>query len=368
MDPTPTVISGSLPLNSQTVELFPELKATGPIAKNYATPEAAALTSIPEERRHAAAVQMAVSGNTLSAASADLWNVLSRDFVDNVTKQFAPFSAFSYRYTSNHTAPLGVQTTLYTRVITGAGSAQTNPSDLAVSGLTDRLVPIAADLITVSNGLDLYDYESGNNMEEFLGAAAGTLVEACWGKVAAAVKAKLPSSLAATAAPASGKCGYFVMDPATFSGQTIAKSLSGIFGDYGRPHELLLDATTYGTIIPTSADSLNPQLENTYGVRRIHAQAGLSTIGTTVHGIVAQRSAIGIVAGSPALNLPMFQGAITRTLGTNSELPIILYAFPDYQHLRINFTVMCYFGAAVVNPERLYVLGEASSSSATPGS
>ena len=319
-----------------------------------------------------AQMQMAVSNNTLNPTSAELWAQVSMNYVDAARQKYYDLTRFTYKQEPAMALPRGVQATINVPVVLGAGEASVNPTNWNTSNISQKYVPIKADLISTSFGIDMYDLANGETLDRFLGAAIESTVNKCFEKLGDAVRAVLPGSLSATVAPTSVYCGVIVTDDSTWGPEVVAKQVSKTFGDFGKPDSLVLNADLISALEPTNALSLGFDREGTYGIRHIGHSAGMSyvagttsTVGegpdavTTVDyvgkGLTCRHNAIGVV-NTVADMSGYAQMIATRDLGLHNGIHLQLCTWIDPQSRQIMNSVQTYLGVQVLEPRFLSVL------------
>lgn len=300
--------------------------------------------------------QMAVSGNTLNPTSATLWSAVSDKVVDAVSKKYVDMRRFAYAQAPSVAMPAGVSATVHVPVLKGAGDALVNTTNWDVTALQQEYVPVKADRLSRPAAIDTYDMASGEKLEAKLAACVESVVAGAWKQLGAAVAAKLPESLTATAAATDTAAGVFKVDAASWGPEVIAKQLSTLYGEYGQPDVLALSPSLYGSVVPTNALSLNPDTEGVYGIGHIAMGAGLGACAKAgaAKGVCAMQRGIGIGTMLPVLD--DITAIATRYLGEVHGIPVLLkvWSSPGTETLRISAET--YFGAAVLAPKFVTVL------------
>lgn len=304
-----------------------------------------------------AKIQMAVSGNSLNPTSAELWATVSQNYVDAARKKYYDLTRFTYQQQPAISAPRGVQPEIFVPVVSSAGAAAVNTTNWETTALAQKYVGIKASLISTSFAIDIYDLARGEVIDRFLGAAIESTVSKCFALLGGKVAAVLPASLTATAAPTATAAGVIVTDSSTWGPEVVTKQVSKVFGDFGKPDSLVLNANLIAPIIPTNALSLDFEREGTYGIRHIGESAGLESFatGSAGQGMVCRHNALGVVNSVPYLDA-LAQRIAVRDLGTHNGIHLIMTSWIKPGSRQIWCSVETYFGAEVLAPQFLSVL------------
>lgn len=313
-------------------------------------------------------VKMAVDTNTLGQTSQTLWQTVASKAIDTVSKKYAFLDGLTtdIREAVTVEGP-GAYPIVNVEVVTGAGDALTDATDWEKSALANKYVPVTLHRKSRPGGLTSYDLMNGERIETKLAAMVESVMAGAYADFCAAVAAVMPSTLASTTAPASGKAGVYVYDPAAWGPETVARDISPLFGEYGPVENLVLTPDLLAPLIPVNALSLGYAQPGTYGIDRIESTAGLAAAvtGNKCGGLALRKNAICMAAAPPPLDGMTSLGV--RSLGTVAGIPLCLKMWEQPGQEIVWFSVETMVGFAVSNAAGIYALVEGSGTSTTPG-
>lgn len=331
--------------------LFPELDGA-----RRGVVDARQLREANPEATDAMLVQMAVSGNTLNPTSAALWGTVAANAIDAATKRYVDLKKFAYAAAPSMPLPLGVLAPIHVPVIDSAGDVLTDTTDWDKTALNQKYVTVLGHRKSRPAALDSYDLAQGERVEQKIAACVESVVAGCWAALGAAVAGALPTTQNATTAATKAQAGIFKVDSSAWGPEVVAKQLSTLYGDYGQPDVLALSPSLYGSIVPTTALSLNPETAGVYGIGSIGQGAGLAACAAdgAGKGFVCRRGAIAV--GTMLPDLSDFTGIATRYLGEVGGIPLLLKVWSSDGTETLRFSVETVFGATVAAPQFLTVL------------
>ncbi len=326
-------------------------------------PEIAAKLGVPKPNM----AGTGIPDNNLGQSSETLWSTLADEWVDTLTKRYAPLRYLTTEIKDNVVAENpAVRPVVHVEVIDDAGVAAKNPTNWEQTAFRNHYEPVTLNRFSRSLGLSSYDIANGERVHTKIGALCEAVMAGVWAEFSALWTTPIPTAetTSGTVLPpiTSDTAGAVVYDALT--PETIAQQVSTLFGDYGDVDNLILTPTAFGAVVPSNALSLNPEDEGAYGIRHITKSAGLGGLGKlgcatkswTVYGLALRRNACCMAAALPMLN--EFAGIIsTRMIGEIAGIPLLLktWVAPGQEQLWVSVETMV--GFAVSNPQGAYVLG-----------
>lgn len=261
--------------------------------------------------------------NENTVAADNLWKTVSDKYVDKVRKILAPIDGLTLDvYPDLAVRNPQASPTVQVEVIDSMGDAIENNADWDKSDIQNHYVDVKLDRISRPFYLTSYDLMHGERIESKVGAAMETVAQAVVKKFFTAATAGAAKETIATFGPEA------------------AATLSAAFGDKRETEALILEPAAYSKLVPTNGLSLNPEVEGTYGIGRIHK----SLIG--VEGVNAIALAKDAVVGAMGTqeNVLSQPGQIVQSLGTVAGIPMVLIGHWSYDKQAMKMSVETFAG------------------------
>lgn len=261
--------------------------------------------------------------NENTVAADNLWKTVSDKYVDKVRKILAPIDGLTLDvYPDLAVRNPQASPTVQVEVIDSMGDAIENNADWDKSDIQNHYVDVKLDRISRPFYLTSYDLMHGERIESKVGAAMEVVAQGIVKKFFTA---------ATTGAAKETLTGF---DPET------AASLSAAFGDKRETAALILEPAAYSKLVPTNGLSLNPEVEGTYGIGRIHKSL------IDVEGVNAIALAKDAVVGAMGTqeNVLSQPGQIVQSLGTVAGIPMVLIGHWSYDKQAMKMSVETFAG------------------------
>lgn len=271
-------------------------------------------------------------GNNSLGSSAELWQGVADKSADTIKGIIAPVKDFILDVQPDLQMRNDACPVVQVEVINSLGGPLINGENWDISMIQNKYVDVKLNRVSRPFMLTAYDLMRGERVESKVKAA---MKEVALGVVSLFFDA-LDGSQPHT-------------NLTSFSPEVCA-TISGAFGDKAETDTLLLSPTNYAKIVPTSALSLNPDVEGAYGIRKIYKTAGFTT--DRVHAVALTRDGVAGAVATPEIVFN-HEGQGMQYLGEVAGIPMVLISTWDYGKQAIKCSVETMAGFTVTDNSKV---------------
>lgn len=276
------------------------------------------------EERKAFQANMAaqVDGNNLGGSAAPIWQIISPEAIDAVSKKYFDLSRTNHVVEGYIPAAPGVRPVVNVEVITGTSPALKNATNWDQSGMVNKYVQVTMDRYSRPFGLSSYDLMHGERIQTKIGAAIEAVVAEVVKDFFAVLQSTISGPPSGSSKPSATHSAFLTV-PANFGPEYVAGTLSAIFGGYGPVDDLVLDPSLFAKLVPTNALSLGTE-PGSYGIEYIHRTAGIPT---GLKGFALRKNAVAAAFGLPSFD--ELTGIAVQDLGRVAGIPLVLKSWTN---------------------------------------